>query len=184
MVKSQFLSFVSFMLACALAKPALTDHAPEWLLSKVQPETRLAGIAVGETTVAGAERRFGRAHTSRLVSEDGTETEYTWHLALSELRVTTMHPPRAPRENQVIYAIEVRQREGRQSKARTGAGVSVGTTLDALVDAYGTRYMTSWRNLSAESATVTFIFSNETELSAGFSDSGRIISLLLVESQE
>ena len=44
--------------------------------------------------------------------------------------------------------------------------------------------MTSWRKLSRESATVTFVFSNETELSAGFSDSGTIISFLLVESQE
>ena len=95
-----------------------------------------------------------------------------------------MHPAGTERATQVIYAVEVRRRKRKQSSVRTGAGVPLGGNLDALVRAYGSRYMTSWRKLSPESATVTFVFSNETELSAGFSDSGTIISFLLVESQE
>jgi hypothetical protein len=160
------------------------DHAPEWIMSTAEPEISLAEILVGETTIADAERRFGQPHTVKILSEDRTETEYVWRLPLSDLTVTTMHPAGTKRDSQTIYAVEVRQREGKQSRARTGAGVAVGADLDALIRAYGPRYMTSWRTLSSESLTVTFVFRNETELSVGFSDSGKINALLLVESRE
>jgi hypothetical protein len=168
-----------------LATSARPDHAPEWLVSPAVPETTLAGLSVDDdTTVADIERRFGKADAVKVVAEDGTETEYSWHLANSDLSVTTMHPAGAKQATQTIYTVQVVRREGKSSSVRTGAGVPLGANLDALVRAYGSRYMTSWRKLSSESATVTFVFSNETELSAGFSDSGTIISFLLVESQE
>lgn len=165
------------------ALSASADHAPEWLMSKATPETTLAGLVAGKTTIAEVERRFGKA-VAQSVAEHGLETEYSWHLALSDLTVTTIHARGEKRATQIVHSITVRQREGKQSQARTGAGVQFGDTLDALLRAYGTRYLTSWRRLSPESATVTFVFENETELSAGFSDEGRIIVLFLLESPE
>ena len=171
-------------LICCCAWPVLSDHAPEWLVSLAEPETTLARIVVGETTVAQAEKLYGPADASKVVAEDGTETEYVWHLPLSELQATTIHPRNEAAGTQTIYAVEVRQRQGRRSNARTGAGVAIGADLDALIRAYGPRYMTSWSKGLGESGTVSFVFNNETELSAGFSDAGTITSLLLVESQE
>ncbi|MBV9494281.1 MAG: hypothetical protein JOZ54_08540 [Acidobacteria bacterium] len=166
------------------ALQAFADHAPEWLMSKAKPETTVAGIEVGVSTVADAEKLYGRTYKSKALVEDGTETEYVWQLPLSEIHVTTMHPRDRAVGKQIIYAVEIRQRAGKRSTARTGAGVMMGEDLDSLVRAYGARYMTRWRKLATESEVVTFIFSNETELSVGFSDEGTITSMLLVESQE
>ncbi len=167
-----------------LSSPVRADHAPGWLTSRAKPETTLAGITVGETTVGEVVRRFGKFQASKHLSEEQTETEYSWHLPRSVITVSTMHAPEIPPNEQTIIYVEARQREGTRSRVRTGAGVVVGSDFEALVRAYGPRYMTSWRKLSDESSTITFIFSNETELSAGFSDSGQIISLMLGESQE
>jgi hypothetical protein len=173
-------------LSLLLLAPVVTysDHAPEWLMASVEPERSLARIRVGESTVGDAERLFGAPHRSKAVADDGTETEYTWDLPLSVIVVNTMHPLRTERAGQTIHAIEVRQKPGKRSSVRTGAGVGMGASLAALTRAYGCRYMTDWRNLSKESKTVTFIFGNETELSAGFSDSGEVVTLFLMESVE
>lgn len=66
-------------------------------------------IVVGESTVADAERLFGKRHASKNLSEDGTETEYTWHLALSDVTVTTMHPAGENASTQIIDTVQVRQ---------------------------------------------------------------------------
>jgi hypothetical protein len=54
-----------------------------------------------------------------------------------------------------------------------------------LIHAYGPVYTTSWRPSPLGSTTFTFLFSDETELSAGISShEGKIVALDLIASEE
>jgi hypothetical protein len=176
------LTFV--LLAACVAAGAAADHPPEWLVSRATPETTLMGISIHDGVTVGAlKARFGVP----AVDTDPrfpNEAHYTWRRGELQVRVTTMYRTGTPQDQQSVYAVKVASpREDK--RAKTSAGLHLGGTLSDLVNQYGYRYQTQWlRNMSTESSTVVVTFENDTRLSAGFSDAGRIISLELVESQE
>ena len=169
----------------AVASTALrADHPPEWLVAKTAPERSLAKIEVGQTKVGEVIRAYGKPTSGGPIKGFSGEAEYVWSLENSELHASTMYPPGRAREEQIIHAVEVRQKEGKTSGAATGAKVKMGAELKDLIAVYGPIYMTDWRDLSKESRSISYIFENETELTFGFSDDGHVIAILLAESME
>jgi hypothetical protein len=161
---------------------ARSDHAPEWLVSKAAPEMTLLGISVEGLTLADVESRLG--HPQRSTMQSPNEATHEWDLDGVTLWIATMFPEKHDGSaGEKVHAIRVNGK--RSHRAATGAGVHLGDGLDRLVKVYGTRYQTAHvPYMSEESATIIFVFSDETELSAGFSDGGKIISLQLAASIE
>jgi hypothetical protein len=175
-------SLATLLLLLILASAAWADHAPEWLISTASPDLTLAGFTVGASTVGDVVLKYGEP-TSADPSPEGYETEYNWTRNGYSITALTMHPLDAARDKQVVLTLEVRG-DWPEPNPSTGAGAALGSTLQDLVHLYGGVYMTHWRSISDESATVTFIFEDETELSFGFSRSGRVYAIRLAGSVE
>jgi hypothetical protein len=153
-------------------------------MSTRKPETSLAGILVGKTSIDAVRKRLGNPTRFRDLPNFPGEAEYIWEQDGSKLKMGTMYDSEhRTAEGEIVYTVEV---SGARASKRyaTGAGIELGDNLAALIHAYGPVYLTSWRPRAPESPTFTFLFRDETELSAGFSDEGRIVSLSLIASVE
>lgn len=100
---------VIFALLFASTFAARADHAPQWLVAPAEPETRLAGIVVGESTVADAERLFGKRHGLKEPVRGWNGDRIHVASALSDVTVTTMHPAGENASTQIIDTVQVRQ---------------------------------------------------------------------------
>ncbi len=172
-------------LLLSLVPAARADHAPEWQMSTKRPETALAGIHVGKDSIAEARKVLGQPTHSKDLADFPGEAEYTWEKDGLRIVLGTAFDPekRTPRD-EIVYSVKV---SGTKAPARyaTKAGVKLGDDLRALIRAYGPVYTTSWRPSNPGSQTFTFIFSDETELSASLSSyEGKIVALDLIASQE
>lgn len=173
------------VLLMSLVPTVRADHAPEWQMSTKKPETALAGIHAGKTSIDGARKILGQPTSSKDLPDDPGEAEYTWEQAGVRIVLGTLFNPekRTPGE-EIVYSVRI---SGTRAPARysTGAGVKLGDTLRALIHAYGPVYSTSWRRATLGTTVFTFIFNDETELSASLSnEEGRIVGLDLIASEE
>ena len=172
-------------LLASLAPAVWADHAPEWMMSTRKPETILAGIHAGKTSIDGARKLLGKPSSSKDLPDYPGEAEYTWEQAGGQIVLGTLfNPEKRTSGEEIVYSVKV---SGTKAPARyaTGAGVKLGDGLQALIHAYGPVYSTSWRPSTAEARTFTFIFSDETELSASLSSyEGKIVELDLIASEE
>jgi hypothetical protein len=172
-------------LLLSLVPAARADHAPEWQMSTRKPETALAGIRVGKDSIAEARKVLGQSTRSKDLPDFPGEAEYVWDKGGTQIVLGTGFDPekRSPRD-EIVYSVKV---SGTKVPARyaTKAGVKLGDDLRALIRAYGPVYTTSWRPSKPGSQTFTFLFSDETELSASLSSQeGKIVELDLIASQE
>lgn len=169
---------------------AWADHVAEWQMSTRKPETSLAGIRVGKTSIHEARKRLGEPTRAQDLTEEpvpenaGKETEYIWERDGILVIVNTLHDSgNRTAGEEIVHGVTVSGARAPKGY-KTGAGVELGDDLSALIRAYGPVYLTSWRPPTAEGTTYTFIFRDETELSAGLSEEGRIVSLALLASVE
>lgn len=172
-------------LMVSIASVSWADHAPEWQMSTRKPETALAGIRAGKTSIDAARKILGKPTRSQDLPDDPGEAEYTWEQAgLQIVLGTSFNPEERTSDKEIVYSVKV---SGTKAPARyaTGAGVKLGDNLRTLIHAYGPVYSTSWRPSTPGSTTFTFIFSDETELSASLSHGeGKIVALDLIASEE
>jgi hypothetical protein len=160
------------------------DHAWEWQMSTKKPETSLAGIEAGKTSIAEAQKRLGKPTRFRDLPDFPGAAEYIWEREGSRLELGTLFDEehRTP-EGETVYSVKVSGAKATKMY-RTGAGIGLGDDLRTLIRAYGPVYQTSWRPPTPEKTTFTFLFRDETELSAGLSGEGRIVSIDLIASIE
>jgi hypothetical protein len=172
-------------LLTALAPAARADHAPEWQMSTKKPETSLAGIRAGKTSIDGARKILGKPTRSQDLADEPGAADYTWEKdGLKIVLGTEFNPEKRTAKDETVYSVKVSGTKG-AARYSTGAGVKLGDTLQTLIHAYGPVYTTSWRPSPLGSTTFTFLFSDETELSAGISTyEGKIVALDLIASEE
>ena len=184
-MKSRRLIVAVVLVVNAVTTVLRADHPPDWLVSDATPERWLARIEVGRSTVSQAVDLYGEPSSGGPIP-GYSESSYTWDLPRSVVVAATMHPPDRPRDEQVIYSLEVREKPGRRSTVRTSAKIGMGSTFAEVVRAYGPKYLTAWREFSGGgySGSISFVFENDTELSFAFSDEGRVVAIALIESQE
>ncbi|HEY0158951.1 MAG TPA: hypothetical protein VGF28_16825 [Thermoanaerobaculia bacterium] len=160
--------------------PATADHAPEWLLAKRSTVPRILGMSVDDVTLADVIRRFGKPTSRQSDPKFPQEALYTWRSGELTVRASTVFPPtsRSPKTEQVT-TIEVAGPAASRATL-TEHGLRLGDDLRMLVNTYGWRYQTGWRRpQERESAAVTFIFQDESELTAGFDDDGKLVRLYI-----
>lgn len=169
----------------SIAFAGWADHAPEWQMSTKKPETRLAGIQVGKTSIDAARKILGEPARFQDLPESPGEAEYVWeHSDVQVVLGTLYDPEHRSAKGEIVYSVKVSGARAPKGYT-TGAGVKLGDDLRALIRAYGPVYSTSWRPSTLGTTTFTFIFEDETELSASLSyDEGKIVALDLMASIE
>jgi hypothetical protein len=177
--------WLSFVLSHLMCGSAVADHAPEWLHASRSSAPQVLNLRPGAVSLRQAIVRFGKPRSQQEVAGFPGESQYVWDLADVTVTVTTMYPPekRSP-DREVIYAIEITD-IGESHRVLTEHGLRMGSDLRALVQTYGWRYLTGWRPpLNKEAGVVTFIFQDESELSASFTDRGALVRLFVRASNE
>jgi hypothetical protein len=169
----------------SLAPAVQADHAPEWMMSTRKPETTLAGIHAGKTSIDRARKILGDPTSSKDLPDFPGEAEYAWERdGLRIVLGTLFNPEKRTPSEEIVYSVKLSGKKG-PARYATGAGVKLGDSLKALIHAYGPVYSTSWRPSPLGSTVFTFIFSDETELSASLSSSeGKIAEIDLIASEE
>lgn len=173
------------VLASLLWGPATADHAPEWLHSSRSSAPLVLKLKLGEASLRQAIARLGKPHSKQDLEKFPGESEYVWKLDGLTVTATTQYPPkqRSP-DREIVYTIEIAG--GAESdRVLTEHGLRMGSGLRELVQTYGWRYMTGWRRpVDREAAVITFIFKDESELSAALSDEGTLVRLFVAASVE
>jgi hypothetical protein len=161
------------------------DHAPEWLLARRSTAPRVLRLVLDETTLREVIRRWGKPASQKTDEKFPEFADYTWHTGGLTITVGTIFPPakRSP-DRELAHNVEIRGAAGNE-RVLTEHGLRLGDDLQTLVQTYGWRYLTSWRRTEAgESAAVTFLFQDESELTAWFDDDGRIVRLFVAPGVE
>jgi hypothetical protein len=171
------------VLMLSIVAVSSADHAREWQMSTRKPEGSLAGIQVGKTSITAARKILGEPTRFRDLPDYPGEAEYVWERSGTQLTLgTQFDPANRTAQGEIVESVELSGTTGSRKYA-TGAGVKLGDGLQALIHAYGPVYLTSWRKPTLETTTFTFLFQDDTELSASLSDEGKIVSFLLVGSE-
>jgi hypothetical protein len=173
------------LLLLLAAVPLLADHAPEWLLAKRSTVPRVLGMSVDGTTLRDVIRRLGKPSSRTTDPKFPSEAEYTFRSGELTIKVTTMFPPASnspATEN--VTSFEISGTAPNERKL-TEHGLRLGDGLQTLVQTYGWRYLTHWRRTKGmESAAITILFQDESELTAWFDDDGRIVRVFVRGSVE
>ncbi len=132
------------------------DHAPEWQVSTRKPETILAGVHVGTTSIDGAKKLFGAPTRSQDLPDFPGAAEYVWEQPGLRVELGTFYnPEHRTGKEEVVYSVSVSGAKA-PVKYSTGGGIKIGDDLRALIRAYGPVYLTSWRPPTVESTTFSF----------------------------
>lgn len=176
---------LTFLLSHLVCGAAVADHAPEWLHASRSSAPRVLNLKPGEVSLRQAIARLGKPQSQRDIDGFTGESEYVWKRTDVTITATTMYPPkRRSADREVIYAIEITA-NGESHRVLTEHGLRMGSDLRELVQTYGWRYLTGWRRpIDKEAGVVTFIFQDESELSASFTDSGVLVRLFVAASNE
>jgi hypothetical protein len=168
------------VLMMLIAAVSSADHVPEWQMSTRKPEGSLAGIQVGKTSIAAARKILGEPARFRDLPDFPGQAEYIWERSGAQLTLDTeFDSTNRTAQGEIVDSVKLSGVTGPRKYA-TGAGVKLGDDIQALIHAYGPVYLTSLREKTLETTTFTFIFQDETELSASLSEEGKIVAFLLV----
>lgn len=176
---------ISSIVLAFLSATLAADHPPDWLVSKRSTAPDVLKIRLGTTSIKTTINRFGEPLSRRDLKDFPGEAKYLWEFQGLRIRATTMFPPHhRTASNEMVYALEITSSSD-MTRPLTSDGVRLGDDLEALVSTYGWRYLTDWRRPErSESKTITFIFRDDSEVSASFSDAGKLVRLFVRASIE
>ena|GEM_PF-4379027 len=181
---------LSLILWITVVSPCFADHCPEALIAQGVPEHGLSGIDLVTGTLQQVRSRFGAPTETR----EGTDPQdppgsgyvlYKWKVRDAVLTVDTgFYHDKAGRRVETLVAATLAGTQ-RDPQLGTSRGLRLGDTWGHARRLYGGRFVNGTVNgPKVGPKTVTFCFSDETELEIGLGPNGRIIGLRLAPSQE
>jgi hypothetical protein len=135
------------------------------------PETSLAGIELGHTTIADIEKMYGKAN---VVSNAGGTTLFQWQRLTVALTIATQFDPKNPSDpSGTVISVAVQGEGDNKPISRTGRGLKLGAKVSDVKKIYG---------VEANSGTTTLNWPNGTTLSVRLADNQKIDRLELTTS--
>lgn len=168
---------------------ARADHCPEEATATVDPERSLAGIGFERGGFAAVRSRLGPPTSVEYFDADGParglgEARYVWQLKSVRLEVVAAAYEEAGKRIETAGSVLIEGTKG-NNRLRTGRGLGLGDTLMRAEELYGSTFIegsVSGPEFSRD--TVTFCFSNQTELSVGLSAEQVVTAIWLAPSAE
>ena len=166
--------FLSLLLASGT--PLRADHPPPWLVSKRAILPSILGLSLGHSSLRAACAILGQPNAKHDLTNFPGEAEYVWKLERLTVTGTTMYASaNRTRDTETLYAVEIL---GSGARRLTSDDIRIGSSFAAVVNAFGCKYLTDWRPPKRnEAKVITFIFQDDSELSAAFDDRGALVRL-------
>lgn len=158
------------------------DHLPANLIALGRSERVLAGITIDRTTLAEAEKLYGKPGREDH-PDDGDpsrgQRRYFWDRSGVRISAWTWFQP--GRES-AITAVEIFGSR-RADQWKTGRGLYLGATIADVRRVYGQRFL-SGRNAKTGNRYLLIQWRDETEMDIDFGAQGRIVKIQLAISVE
>jgi hypothetical protein len=183
-------SLAAFAVTACLSTPALADHCPEEKIAAGDPETSLAGVNLEEGTFDDVSARLGppAKHNEGRHPDDPSGSgwaTYEWKRGGATIKMDAEFFTSASGTRVVGMDAVTVSGEASEQVPGTGRGVKLGDGLDRVKQIYGPKYVEGTVNgPKLGQRTITYCFSDETELSLGFDKAGHVVALRLVAPAE
>ena len=167
------------------ARVAWADHCPEDRTASAAPETSLAGVDVIRDKVPDVLARLGKPTSHK----EGREADYPvgsgwadyeWKYSRATVSMSTEFYTSDTGAR--VEAVELIQMSGTSSRAPlcTGKGLRLGDEVKRVLALYGTTYVEGTVNgPELGKRTMTYCFSDETELSIGLTADSHVVAMWL-----
>ena len=167
------------------ARVASADHCPEARTTNAPPETSLAGVDFGRDKLPDVVARLGKPTNHKEGRDDSDPagsgwSEYEWKQRKVTVSVSTEFYTADTGGR--VEAVEVIQLSGAASRVDlgTGRGLRLGDDLNRVVAVYGATYVEGTVNgPQLGKQTMTYCFSDDTELSVGLDPNHRVVAIRL-----
>ena len=172
-------------LMMCLTTGVLADHCPEDKLTSGEPEHVLVNISIKHDTIQSVFANLGTP-TKRKEGRHSNDpagsgwAEYTWKRPDYTITVSTeFHTTDSVTRVEVLEIVTLSGEPATQVRG-TGRGLRLGDEFARATDLYGTTYVAGTvTGPQLADRTITYCFSDNTELSMGFDDAGRLVSMRL-----
>jgi hypothetical protein len=175
----------AFAVTACLWTAVPADHCPEERIAAGDPETSLAGVDLEEDTFEAVRARLGAPakHDEGRQADDppgsGWAT-YEWKRGRATIKLDAEFYTSGSGTKVVGMETVTVSGEASDQVPGTGRGVKLGDGLDRVKQIYGAKYVEGTVNgPKLGQRTITYCFSDETELTLGFDKAGHVVALSL-----